>query len=72
MLFVVSRCETCWNIKQTETFETLVTAKFHKENFSFRRKFLNYFFSCKVSDIQYVRSTVDILTQLEQVQKLPK
>ena len=56
-----SRCETCCNMKQTDTFESFVTKKVYKINHSFNcdSKCLIYLFSCKVCGIQYVGSTVD-------------
>ena len=55
------RCETCCNIKQMDTFERLVTKKVYKINhyFNCNSKCLIYLFSCKVSGIQHVVSTVD-------------
>ena len=55
-----SRCETCCNIKQTDTFESFVAKKVCKINHSFNcnSKCLSYLFSCKVCGIQYVGSTV--------------
>ena len=56
-----SRCETCCNIKQTDTFESFVTKKVYKMNHSlnFDSKCLIYHFSCKVCRIQYVGYAVD-------------
>ena len=56
-----NRCETCCNIKQTDTFESFVTMKVYKINHSFNcdGKCFIYLFSCKVCGIQYVRSTVN-------------
>ena len=56
-----SRCETCCNIKQTDTFESFVTKEVFKINHSFNcdSKCLIYLLSCKVCGIQYTGSTVD-------------
>ena len=56
-----SRCETCCNIKQSDSFESFLTNKVDKTNhsFNFDSKCLIYLFSCKVCGIQYVGSTVD-------------
>ena len=56
-----SRCETCYNIKQTDTFESFVTKKVYKINHSFNwdSQCMIYLFSCKVCGIQYVSPTVD-------------
>ena len=56
-----SRCETCCNIKQMNTFERLVTKKVYKINHSFNcdTKSLVYLFSCKGSGSQHIGSTVD-------------
>ena len=54
-----SRCETCCDIKQTDTFESFVTKKLYKINHSFNcdSKCLIQLFSCKLCSIQYVGST---------------
>ena len=56
-----SRCETCSNIKPTDTFESFLTEKVYKTNRSFDcdSKCLIYLFSCKVCGSQYLGSTVD-------------
>ena len=56
-----SRCETCCNIKQTDTYKSFVTKKVYKINHAFNcdSKCLIYLFSGKVCGIQYVGSTVD-------------
>ena len=53
-----SRCETCCNIKQTDTFEGFVTKKAYKiiHSFNCDSKYLIYLFSCKVCGIQHVDS----------------
>ena len=55
------RCETCFNIKQTDTFESFVTKKVYKINHSFNcdSKCVIFILSCKVCGMQYVGSTVD-------------
>ena len=56
-----SRCETCCNVKQIDTFESFVTKNVYKINHSFNcdSKCLIYLLSCRVCGIQYVGSTVD-------------
>ena len=48
-----SRCETCSNVKQTDTFESFVTKNVYKINHSFNcdSKCLIYLLSCKVCGI---------------------
>ena len=54
-------CETCRNIKQTDTSESFVTKKVYKINLSFNcgSNCLIYLFSCKVCGIQYIGSARD-------------
>ena len=54
------RCETCFNIKETNTFQSFVTKKVYKINHHFHcdSKCIVYFLSCKVCALQYVGSTV--------------
>ena len=56
-----SRCETCCNVKQIDTFESFMTKNVYKINHSFNcdSKCLIYLLSCRVCGIQYVGSTVD-------------
>ena len=56
-----SRCETCCNIKQTDTFKGFVIKTVHKMSHSFNcdSKCLTYRFSFKVCGMQYVGFTVD-------------
>ena len=56
-----SRCETCFNIKETNTFQSFVTKKVYKINHHFHcdSKCIVYLLSCKVCRLQYVGSTVD-------------
>ena len=56
-----SRCETCCNIKQIDTFERLVTKKVYTINHSFNcdSKCLIYLFPCKVTGMQHIGSTVN-------------
>ena len=55
------RCETCFNRKETNTFENFVTKKFYQINHHFHgdSKCIVYLLSCKVCGLQYVESTVD-------------
>ena len=55
-----SRCETCFNIKETNTFQSFVTKKVYKINHHFHcdSKCIVYFLSCKVCGLKYVESTV--------------
>ena len=56
-----SRCETCFKIKETNTFQSFVTKKIYKINHHFHcdSKCIVYLLSCKVCGLQYVGSTVD-------------
>ena len=56
-----SRCETCFNIKETNTFQSFVTKKVYEINHHFHcdSKCIVYLLSCKVCGLQYVESTVD-------------
>ena len=56
-----SGCETYCKIKETDNFESFVTKKVYKINYSFNcdSKCLIYLFSCKVCGIQYIVFTVD-------------
>ena len=47
--------------QETETFQSFVTKKIYKinPNFHCNNKFVVYFISCKVCNLQYVESTVD-------------
>ena len=55
------RCETCFNIKETNTFQSFVTKKVYKINHYFHcdNKCIVYLLSSKVRGQQYVGSTVD-------------
>ena len=56
-----SRCETCLNIKETNSFQKFVTKNLYKINHHFHCdiKCIAYLQSCKVCGLQYVGSTVD-------------
>ena len=56
-----SRCKTCFNIKETNTFQSFATKKIYKINHHFHcdSKCIVYLLSCKVCGLQYVGSTVD-------------
>ena len=56
-----SRCETCFNIKKTSTFQSFFTKKVYKINHHFHcdSKCIVYFLYCKVCGLKYVESTVD-------------
>ena len=56
-----SRCQTCFNIQETDTFQRSVTKKDYKINNHFHcdSKCVIYLISCKVCGLQYVGSTVD-------------
>ena len=56
-----SRCETCLNIKKTNTFQSFVTKKVYKINQYFHcgSKCIVYLLSCKVCGLPFVGSTVD-------------
>ena len=55
-----SRCEICFNIKETNTFQRFVSRKVYKINHHFNcdSKCIVYLLSCKVGGLQYVGSTV--------------
>ena len=55
------RCETCFNMKETNTFQSFVTKKVYKINHHFHcdSKCIVYLLSCKVCGLQYVGSNVD-------------
>ena len=56
-----SRCETCFNIQETDTFQSFVTKEVYKINHCFHcdSKCVIYVISYKVCGLQYVGSTVD-------------
>ena len=56
-----SRCETCFNIKETDTSQSFVTNEVYKINHYFHcdSKCFIYLISCKVCGLQYTESTVD-------------
>ena len=56
-----SRCQTCINVKNTDTFQSFVTKESYKINHHFNcdSKCVVYLLSCKVCGLQYVGSTVD-------------
>ena len=56
-----SRCETCFNIKGRNTFQSFVIKMVYKINHHFHchNKCIVYLLSCKVCGLQYVGSTVD-------------
>ena len=56
-----SRCETCFNIQETDTFQSFVTKEVYKINHHFHcdSKCVIYLISCQVCGLQYVGSTVD-------------
>ena len=56
-----SRCETCFNIKETSTFQSFVTKKVYKINHHFHcdSKCIVYLLFCKVCGLQYVGSTFE-------------
>ena len=58
-----SRCQTCINVKNTDTFQSFVTKESYKINHHFNcdSKCVVYLLSCKVCGLQYVGSTVDDL-----------
>ena len=51
-----SRCETCFNIRETDTFQSFVTKEIYKINNHFHcdSKSVIYLISCKVCGLQYV------------------
>ena len=58
-----SRCETYFNIKETNTFQRFGTKKVYKNNHHFHcdSNCIVYLLSCKVFGLQYVGSTVNRL-----------
>ena len=56
-----SRCKTCFNIKESNTFQSFVTKKDYKINHHFHcdSKNIVYLLSCKVCGLQYVGPAVD-------------
>ena len=56
-----SSCEICFNIQETDTFQSFVTKEVYKINHHFHcdSKYVIYPISCKVCGLQYVGSTVD-------------
>ena len=56
---VKTRCETCFNIQETDTFQSFVTKEVYKINHHFHcdSKCVIYLISCKVCGLQYVGST---------------
>ena len=56
-----SRCETCFNIKKTNTFQSFVTEKVYKINhhFHYDNNCIVYFLSCEVYGLEHVGSTND-------------
>ena len=58
-----SRCETCFNIQETDTFQRFVTKEIYKINHHFDcdSKCGIYLISCKVCGLQYLGLTVDII-----------
>ena len=61
VLMVWSRCKTCFNLKETNTFQSSVTKKVYKvsRDFHYDSKCILYLLSCKVCGLKYVGSTVD-------------
>ena len=55
------RCENCFNIKETEIFQSFVTKEVYKINHHFQcdSKCVIYLISCKVYGLKYIGSTVD-------------
>ena len=56
-----SRCETCFNVKETNTFQSFVTKKVYKINHHFHcdSKCIVYLLYYKVCGLQYLGSTAD-------------
>ena len=56
-----SRCETFFNIQETDTFQSFVTKEVYRINrhFDWDSKCVIYLIYCKVCDLQYVESTDD-------------
>ena len=53
-----SRCETCFNIQETDTFQSFVTKEVYKINHHFHcySKCIIYLISCKVCNLQFIIS----------------
>ena len=55
-----SRCETWFNIQESDTFQDFVTKKVYKSNHHFHcdSRYIINFISCKSCSLQHVESTV--------------
>ena len=55
-----SRCETCFNIKETDTFQSFVTKEVYKiyHHFHCDSKCITYLISCKVCNLQFITSQI--------------